>query len=60
MDVRSAALGRRISARLYRAAILNRSVLRGISKEDLEATDRVLTALGKRMRGMLNGDAAKE
>ena len=39
---------------------LNRSVLRGISKEDLEATDRVLTALRQRMRGMLNGDAAEE
>ncbi|MBR0683014.1 MarR family transcriptional regulator [Roseomonas eburnea] len=34
---------------------LNRSVLRGVSREDLEATDRVLTALGKRLRGMLDG-----
>lgn len=34
---------------------LNRSVLRGLSREDLEATDRVLTALGKRLRAMQNG-----
>lgn len=39
---------------------LNRSVLGGISKADLEATDRVLTALRQRMRGMLNGDAGGE
>lgn len=39
---------------------LNRSVLRGIPREDLEATDRVLTALGKRLRGMLGGGAAGE
>ena len=39
---------------------LNRAVLRGIPHEELEATDRVLTALGQRLRGMLDGGAAGE